>query len=114
MRQMTPDLLLHPVFDEAEALAGMPHREVIHPPRSIGLIKFITRSIGCDRCRRNTSLSARTSAVRFLSLGVFEIPCDNNVTNTFARSRSTFQFDPPSFLEKQFIRLTCQVITDTI
>src|ERR1700724_1227243 len=32
MRQMTPDLLLHPVFDEAEALAGMPHREVIHPP----------------------------------------------------------------------------------
>src|ERR1700688_3570317 len=32
MRQMAPDLLLHPVFDEAEALAGMPHREVIHPP----------------------------------------------------------------------------------
>src|SRR5215469_7266095 len=32
MRQMTPDLLLHPVFDEAEALAGMPHREVVHPP----------------------------------------------------------------------------------
>src|ERR1700686_3987597 len=29
---MAPDLLLHPVFDEAEALAGMPHREVIHPP----------------------------------------------------------------------------------
>src|ERR1700704_3015639 len=32
MRHMTPDLLLHPVFDEAEALAGMPHREVVHPP----------------------------------------------------------------------------------
>jgi hypothetical protein len=32
MRQMAPDLLLHPVFDEAEALAGMPHREVVHPP----------------------------------------------------------------------------------
>jgi hypothetical protein len=31
MRQMTPDLLLHPVFDEAEALAGMPHRKVVHP-----------------------------------------------------------------------------------
>src|SRR5258706_8841448 len=31
MRQMAPDLLLHPVFDEAEALAGMPHREVVHP-----------------------------------------------------------------------------------
>ena len=28
---MAPDLLLHPVFDEAEALAGMPHREVVHP-----------------------------------------------------------------------------------
>jgi hypothetical protein len=32
MRQMAPDLLLHLVFDEAEALAGMPHREVVHPP----------------------------------------------------------------------------------
>ena len=31
MRQMAPDLLLHPVFDEAEALAGMPHRGVVHP-----------------------------------------------------------------------------------
>src|ERR1700687_2230227 len=31
MRQMAPDLLLHPVFDEAEALAGVPHREVVHP-----------------------------------------------------------------------------------
>src|SRR5271167_1311454 len=28
---MAPDLLFHPVFDEAEALAGMPDREVIHP-----------------------------------------------------------------------------------
>ncbi len=28
---MTPDLLFHPVFDEAEALAGMPHGEVVHP-----------------------------------------------------------------------------------
>src|SRR5271157_805536 len=29
---MAPDLLFHPVFDEAEALAGMSDREVIHPP----------------------------------------------------------------------------------
>ena len=29
--QVAPDLLLHPVFDEAEALAGVPHREVVHP-----------------------------------------------------------------------------------
>src|ERR1039458_6753827 len=28
---MAPDLLFYPVFDEAEALAGMPDREVIHP-----------------------------------------------------------------------------------
>ena len=28
---MAPDLLFHPVFDKAEALAGMPDREVIHP-----------------------------------------------------------------------------------
>ena len=28
---MTPDLLFHPVFDEAEALAGMPDRKVVHP-----------------------------------------------------------------------------------
>ena len=31
MRQMAPDLLLHPIFDEAEALAGVPNREVVHP-----------------------------------------------------------------------------------
>src|SRR5438270_4061681 len=28
---MAPDLLFHPVFDEAEALAGMPDRKVVHP-----------------------------------------------------------------------------------
>ena len=28
---MAPDLLFYPVFDEVEALAGMPDREVIHP-----------------------------------------------------------------------------------
>src|SRR6516162_2470357 len=32
LRQVAPDLLLYPIFDEAEALAGMPHREVVHPP----------------------------------------------------------------------------------
>src|SRR4029077_4193879 len=32
MRQMAPDLLLHPIFDEAEALAGVSNREVVHPP----------------------------------------------------------------------------------
>ena len=31
LRQMAPDLLLHPIFDEAEALAGVPNREVAHP-----------------------------------------------------------------------------------
>src|SRR4029077_6660904 len=31
MRQMAPDLLLHPNYDEAEALAGVPNREVVHP-----------------------------------------------------------------------------------
>src|SRR5208283_3707280 len=29
---MAPDLLFHAVFHEAEALAGMSDREVIHPP----------------------------------------------------------------------------------
>ena len=28
---MAPDLLLHPIFDEAEALAGVPNGEVMHP-----------------------------------------------------------------------------------
>jgi hypothetical protein len=28
---VAPNLLFHPVFDEAEALAGMPHRKVVHP-----------------------------------------------------------------------------------
>ena len=28
---MAPDLLFYPVFDEAEALARIPDREVIHP-----------------------------------------------------------------------------------
>src|SRR5277367_4955702 len=32
MRHMTPDLLLHPIFDVAEALTGVPDREVVHPP----------------------------------------------------------------------------------
>ena len=30
-QQMAPDLLLHPVFHEAEALAGVSHRKVVHP-----------------------------------------------------------------------------------
>ena len=30
-QHVAPDLLFHPVFDEAEALAGMPHRKVVHP-----------------------------------------------------------------------------------
>src|SRR5215471_11537576 len=32
LRQMAPDLLFHPVFDVAEALAGVPQGEVVHPP----------------------------------------------------------------------------------
>ena len=28
---MAPDLLFHPVFDEAEAHAGVPDRKVVHP-----------------------------------------------------------------------------------
>src|SRR6202030_923379 len=28
---VTPDLLFYPVLDEAEALAGMSNREVVHP-----------------------------------------------------------------------------------
>src|SRR6516164_9180528 len=31
MRQLAPDLLLHPILDEAEALTGVPNREVVHP-----------------------------------------------------------------------------------
>src|ERR1700719_3199441 len=30
-QHMAPDLLLHPVFNVAKALAGMPDREIIHP-----------------------------------------------------------------------------------
>jgi len=30
-RHMAPDLLFHPVFNEAEALAGVSHRKVGHP-----------------------------------------------------------------------------------
>ena len=64
MRQMAPDLLLYPISDVGEALARVPHREVVDPPPSIGLIRLITLSIGCDRCRRNTCLSSRSSARR--------------------------------------------------
>src|SRR5205823_10699 len=32
MRQMAPDLLLDPIFDVGEALARVPHREVVDPP----------------------------------------------------------------------------------
>src|ERR1700748_2484955 len=31
MRQLAPDLLLHPILDEAKALTGVPNREVVHP-----------------------------------------------------------------------------------
>src|SRR5271166_173718 len=31
VRQMVPDLLLHPILDEAEALTGVSNREVVHP-----------------------------------------------------------------------------------
>jgi len=32
MHHMAPDFLLHPVFNEAEALARVSNREVVHPP----------------------------------------------------------------------------------
>src|SRR3954464_5530476 len=32
MRQMAPDLLLYPISDVGEALARVPHREVVDPP----------------------------------------------------------------------------------
>src|SRR5215472_17126894 len=32
MRQMAPDLLLYPIADVGEALARVPHREVVDPP----------------------------------------------------------------------------------
>ena len=28
---MAPNLLFHPVFDEAEARTGMPDRKIVHP-----------------------------------------------------------------------------------
>src|SRR6516165_4792053 len=31
MRHVTPDLLLYPIFDVAEALTRVPNREVVHP-----------------------------------------------------------------------------------
>src|SRR4029077_802996 len=31
LRQLAPDLLLHPIFDVAEALTGVSNREVVHP-----------------------------------------------------------------------------------
>jgi hypothetical protein len=53
---MAPDLLFHRIFDEAKAtLAGVSNCEVVHPPRSIGLIRLITLSIGCDRFRSQSS-----------------------------------------------------------
>ena len=32
VHQVAPDLLLYPIFDVAEALTGVPNREVVHPP----------------------------------------------------------------------------------
>src|SRR5205085_12251720 len=68
MRQLAPDLLLYPISDVGEALARVPHREVVDPPPQHWInqaYRLITLSIGCDRCRRNTCLSSRSSAVRF-------------------------------------------------
>jgi hypothetical protein len=44
MRQLAPDLLLHPILDEAEALTGVPNREVVHPS-----IEDIQRLVGNDQ-----------------------------------------------------------------
>ncbi len=35
VRQMTPDLFLHPIFDVAEALTGVPYCEVVPPPGAL-------------------------------------------------------------------------------
>ena len=67
---MAPDFLLHPIFDEAEALTGVPNREVVYPTLQHRIDKAYDPLTGCERCRWNTSLSIRWSAVRFLSFGV--------------------------------------------
>jgi hypothetical protein len=42
--QVTPNLLLHPVSNEAEALAGMPNRKVIHPTAKVTFFVNIINS----------------------------------------------------------------------
>jgi hypothetical protein len=58
MRQMAPDLLLHQSLMKLKHSLECPTAKQFTHPRSTGLISAITRSIGCDRCRWNTSLSA--------------------------------------------------------
>jgi hypothetical protein len=76
MRQLAPDLLLHPILDEAEALTGVPNREVVHPS-----IEDIHRLAGNDRLvaitakahdwedKFNHRVATRQTAVTFLGIG---------------------------------------------
>jgi hypothetical protein len=44
--------------------------------------------------------------------GVLKTPCDD--VNSFCWLPGTFQLNSAGFLDKQFIRLACRVISDTI
>ena len=67
---MAPDLLFHPVFDEAEALAGVPDREVVHPTAQHWVDQLHDPIHWLRLVAAEQSLSFRSSAVRFLSFGV--------------------------------------------
>jgi hypothetical protein len=66
-----PDAPFDPHPHKGKAPARMHDPEVVHPAPSLGLIAAITRSTGCDREGRNTSLNSRSNAVRAYCCGVY-------------------------------------------
>jgi len=67
---MAPDLLFYPVPDEREALAGVSDRKVIHPTAQYRVDEIYDPTHWLRLAASEEILSFRSSAVRFLSLGV--------------------------------------------
>jgi hypothetical protein len=67
---MAPDLLFYPVFHEAEALAGVAYRKVIHPAADHRIDQAYDPINRLRLVAAKHILELRSSAVRFLSLGV--------------------------------------------
>jgi hypothetical protein len=68
---VTPDLLFYPVFDEAQAFAGVSDSEVVYPAPQHRIDQSDHPVDGLGLVPPEHTLSLRNSAVRFFNLGVW-------------------------------------------